>query len=53
MIIPFIQVIGVGISATFGLNCILRVVAKNDVSSESLIIFGIGMAMATCGLFFN
>jgi hypothetical protein len=52
VIIPIIQILGVFIASLFGLASLIRGIAHLSVSSANTIAFALGMAMATCGLFF-
>jgi hypothetical protein len=51
-IIPCFQIVGVFIASFMGISIIGRCISRNSVASSHMIFFGIGMAMATCGLFF-
>jgi hypothetical protein len=51
-IIPCFQIVGVFIASFMGISIIGRCISRNSVAASHMIIFGVGMAMATCGLFF-
>ena len=53
MVIAIIQCIGVFFASLFGTVIITRANAKNDIGGGTFILFAIGVAMISCGIFFN
>jgi hypothetical protein len=53
MIVPIIQIVGVFVASVMGISIIGRCISRNSVAASHMIGFGVGMVMATCGLFFN
>ena len=52
MTIAIVQCVGVFVAAMYGLGSILNAVCAKDWSQPHVVAFAVGMAMATCGMFF-
>lgn len=51
--IAIIQTIGVFLASTYGLSVLVNMWRVKNFANAHVFFFGVGMAMATCGMFFN